>query len=96
LKTHKNKHIELIHNNSKHVIASSWENANVREVSYKVSLLVAKTGKDHNVVENMTKLVAKIMANNMLGGKKRQKTSLTRCPFQMTLFSVNQHPCLKM
>jgi hypothetical protein len=40
-----NKHKELIHDNTKHVIASGRENANAREVSYKVPLLVERLGK---------------------------------------------------
>ena len=45
------------------------ENAKATESSYKVSLLIAKTGKAHSIGETLVKPAAKIMTEIMLGEK---------------------------
>ncbi|KAK7886953.1 hypothetical protein WMY93_026574 [Mugilogobius chulae] len=45
------------------------ENAKATEASYKVALLIAKTGKPHSIGETLVKPAAKVMANIMLGKK---------------------------
>ena len=37
--------------------------------SYRVSLLIAKTGKTHSIGDNLVKPAAKVMANILLEGK---------------------------
>lgn len=45
------------------------ENAKATEASYRVSLLIAKTGKPHSIGETLVKPAAEVMANVMLGKK---------------------------
>ena len=49
------------------------ENAKATEASYKVSLMIAKTGKAHSIGEALVKPAAKIMADTMLGKKARDE-----------------------
>jgi hypothetical protein len=73
----------------RHFIASGGENANAREASYKISLLVARAGKDHNVPENMIKHAGEIMVNTMLG--KRTKHAINKMRLSNDTIQCQSH-----
>lgn len=76
------------------------ENAKATEASYRASLLIAKTGKHHSIVENLVKPTGKVMTNILLGRKARAE--INRVPlsndsvWQITTMAENVQNQLKL